>query len=106
MMNWICIWRPSRRDLAMPQLLDQMLRICFFGSLKPDAAEDNGLTASTPLVGEDSFSLWQNIPKLRLQMRGYPEPSGLTTTDALPSWKRAIVLRTATAIHEFVIINP
>ena len=33
MMNWIYTWYQPKRDLALPQLIEQMLRIYFFGLL-------------------------------------------------------------------------
>lgn len=62
MMNWIYTWYQPKRDLAVPQLIDQMLRIYFFGLLKSGAAEDGWFSASKSPVEKDSFSLWQNIP--------------------------------------------
>lgn len=62
MMNWIYTWYQPKRDLAVPQLIDQMLRIYFFGLLKSGAAEDGWFTERTSPIAKDSFSLWQNIP--------------------------------------------
>jgi AcrR family transcriptional regulator len=62
MMNWIYTWYHPKRDLAVPQLIDQMLRIYFFGLLKSGAAEDGWFAASKSSGEKNSFSLWQNIP--------------------------------------------
>jgi AcrR family transcriptional regulator len=62
MMNWIYTWYQPKRDLAVPQLIDQMLRIYFFGLLKSGGAEEGWFAASKSPGEKDSFSLWQNIP--------------------------------------------
>jgi AcrR family transcriptional regulator len=62
MMNWIYTWYHPKRDLAVPQLIDQMLRIYFFGLLKSGAAEDGWFAASKSSGEKNSISLWQNIP--------------------------------------------
>ena len=46
MMNWIYTWYQPKRDLPLPQLIEQMLRIYFFGLLKwPGSARRAGLRA-------------------------------------------------------------
>jgi AcrR family transcriptional regulator len=62
MMNWIYTWYQPKRDLAAPQLIEQMLRVYFFGLLKSGAAEDGWFTQRTPPLEKDNFSVWQNIP--------------------------------------------
>jgi hypothetical protein len=62
MMNWIYTWYQPKRDLPFPQLIEQMLRIYFFGLLKAGSAEESWFTAAAPANAKDGFSLWQNIP--------------------------------------------
>lgn len=62
MMNWIYTWYQPKRDLALPQLIEQMLRIYFFGLLKSDAVEEGWFTTTAPSAEKDRFSLWQNLP--------------------------------------------
>jgi len=62
MMNWIYTWYQPKRDLAVPQLIEQMLRIYFFGLLKSGAAEDCWFASGKSSTQKDRFSLWQNIP--------------------------------------------
>jgi TetR/AcrR family transcriptional regulator, cholesterol catabolism regulator len=62
MMNWIYTWYQSKRDLALPQLIEQMLRIYFFGLLKSPGAQEEWFTASAASNEKNRFSLWQNIP--------------------------------------------
>jgi AcrR family transcriptional regulator len=62
MMNWIYTWYQPKRDLAVPQLIEQMLRIYFFGLLKSGAAEDGWFASGQAPIEKDRFSLWQNIP--------------------------------------------
>jgi AcrR family transcriptional regulator len=57
MMNWIYTWYQPKRDLPLPQLMEQMLRIYFFGVLQGaavDAPWFNGLRCSSK---EAIFSL-------------------------------------------------
>lgn len=61
MMNWIYTWYQPKRDLPLPQLVEQMLRIYFFGLLKPGGAEEGWFTSSSPANEKNQFSLWQNI---------------------------------------------
>ncbi len=61
MMNWIYTWYNPRRDLPLPELLEQMLRIYFFGILKGDKVEEPWFTSSSQR-GKETFSLWQNLP--------------------------------------------
>ena len=62
MTNWIYTWYQPKRDLPLPQLIEQMLRIYFFGLLKPDGAQEEWFTASAASNEKHRFSLWQNIP--------------------------------------------
>jgi AcrR family transcriptional regulator len=63
MMNWIYTWYQPKRDLPFPQLIDQMLRIYFFGVLKGGAIEATWFTARTAPPGKRAFSLWETNPK-------------------------------------------
>ena len=62
MTNWIYTWYQPQRDLPLPQLIEQMLRIYFFGLLRSGSAEEEWFTSSAPFGEKDRFSLWQNIP--------------------------------------------
>lgn len=62
MMNWIYTWYHPKRDLALADLIDQMLRIYFFGILRGAEAHEPWFTSTTSKVGKETFSLWQNIP--------------------------------------------
>ena len=62
MMNWIYTWYQPKRDLPFPQLIEQMLRIYFFGLLKVGSDEESWFTAPASASAKDGFSLWQNIP--------------------------------------------
>ena len=62
MMNWIYTWYQPKRDLPVPQLIDQMLRMYFFGLLKAGHADDGWFTARSTANQKVAFSLWQNIP--------------------------------------------
>ena len=59
MMNWIYTWYQPKRDLAFPQLIEQMLRIYFFGLLKAGRVEESWFTAGPPTNHKLAFSLWQ-----------------------------------------------
>lgn len=61
MMNWLYTWYHPKRDLSLPELIDQMLRIYFFGVLKGGAAEEPWLTTLSSDSGKESFSLWHNL---------------------------------------------
>lgn len=62
MMNWIYTWYQPKRDLALPRLIEQMLRIYFFGLLKSGAVDEGWFTSSAQSGQKNQFSLWQNIP--------------------------------------------
>ncbi len=64
MMNWIYTWYQPKRDLPFPQLIDQMLRIYFFGVLKAGREEASWFTAPAPASAKYAFSLWQSIPRV------------------------------------------
>jgi AcrR family transcriptional regulator len=63
MMNWIYTWYQPKRDLSFPQLIDQMLRIYFFGLLEGGAVEATWFTARTSPPDKHAFSLWETNPK-------------------------------------------
>jgi len=60
MMNWIYTWYQPKRDLALPQLMEQMLRIYFFGVLKGAAVDAPWFNATSGAPSKETFSLWQN----------------------------------------------
>jgi len=62
MMNWIYTWYHPERDLPLPQLIEQMLRIYFFGILQGAEAREAWFTDAASDAGKDTFSLWQNLP--------------------------------------------
>jgi len=62
MMNWIYTWYHPKRDLPLAELLDQMLRIYFFGIIKGNQVRKPWLISSFSETGKASFSLWQNLP--------------------------------------------
>ncbi|MBI2987292.1 MAG: TetR/AcrR family transcriptional regulator [Deltaproteobacteria bacterium] len=62
MMNWIYTWYHPNPDLPLPELIDQMLRIYFFGILKGGKAQEPWFTPSSADPGKEGFSLWQNLP--------------------------------------------
>jgi len=58
MMNWIYTWYQPKRDLPLPQLIEQMLRIYFFGLLKAGTVEERWFTSNaSPNEKSDVFSL-------------------------------------------------
>ena len=67
MMNWIYTWYQPKRDLPFPQLIEQMLRLYFFGLLKAGEVDDGWFTAARSPSGKDTFSLWQNIPQTAIK---------------------------------------
>ena len=58
MMNWIYTWYQPKRDLPFPQLIEQMLRIYFFGVLAGEAVDAPWFSSNAAAAGKDSFSLW------------------------------------------------
>ena len=61
MMNWIYTWYQPKRDLAFPPLIEQMLRIYFFGLLNTGSGDESWFTAARSTNHKSAFSLWQNI---------------------------------------------
>jgi len=62
MMNWIYTWYNPKRDAALPELIDQLLRIFFFGLPKGAKLQEPWLTAAPVKQGKEAFSLWQKLP--------------------------------------------
>ena len=60
MMNWIYTWYQPKRDLALPQLMEQMLRIYFFGVLQGAAVDAPWFSATSGAASKETFSLWHN----------------------------------------------
>src|SRR3989338_2157225 len=63
MMNWIYTWYHPKRDLPLSELIEQMLRIYFFGILKGGKAQVPWFTSSPADSGKEDFSLWQDLPE-------------------------------------------
>jgi AcrR family transcriptional regulator len=61
MMNWIYTWYQPKRDLPFPQLIEQMLRIYFFGILNGDKIDAPWFTAIPAASGKAAFSLWEPL---------------------------------------------
>jgi AcrR family transcriptional regulator len=60
MMNWIYTWYQPKRDLPLPQLMEQMLRIYFFGVLQGAAVDVPWFHATSDAPSKETFSLWHN----------------------------------------------
>jgi AcrR family transcriptional regulator len=60
MMNWIYTWYQPKRDLPLPQLMEQMLRVYFFGVLQGAAVDAPWFNATSGAPSKETFSLWQN----------------------------------------------
>ena len=58
MMNWIYTWYQPKRDLPFPQLIEQMLRLYFYGLINGAKADEAWLTSTDGAKGDDSFSIW------------------------------------------------
>jgi hypothetical protein len=58
MMNWIYTWYQPKRDLPLGQLMEQMLRIYFFGVLQAGEAEAPWFNAISGSPTKETFSLW------------------------------------------------
>ncbi|HWO41924.1 MAG TPA: TetR/AcrR family transcriptional regulator [Candidatus Eisenbacteria bacterium] len=58
MMNWIYTWYQPKRDLPFPQVIEQMLRIYFFGALSGGQADAPWLASSSAADSKARFSLW------------------------------------------------
>ena len=63
MMNWIYTWYHPKRDLPLSELIEQMLRIYFFGILKGGKAQVPWFTSSPAGSDKEDFSLWQDLPE-------------------------------------------
>jgi TetR/AcrR family transcriptional regulator, cholesterol catabolism regulator len=60
MMNWIYTWYQPKRDLPLRQLMEQMLRIYFFGVLHGGEAEAPWFNSVAAASDKETFSLWRN----------------------------------------------
>jgi TetR/AcrR family transcriptional regulator, cholesterol catabolism regulator len=60
MMNWIYTWYQPKRDLPFSQLIEQMLRIYFFGVLTGGAVDAPWFASTASTGGKETFSLWRN----------------------------------------------
>jgi len=60
MMNWIYTWYQPKRDMPLPQLMEQMLRIYFFGVLQGGAVEAPWFNSTSGTSSKETFSLWHN----------------------------------------------
>jgi AcrR family transcriptional regulator len=58
MMNWIYTWYQPKRDLPFPQLIEQMLRVYFFGILEGGAVDAPWFNSSSVASSKETFSLW------------------------------------------------
>lgn len=58
MMNWIYTWYQPERDLPFAQMIQQMLRIYFFGLINGAKVEERWLAPNNGETGGDSFSIW------------------------------------------------
>jgi AcrR family transcriptional regulator len=58
MMNWIYTWYQPKRDLSLPQLMEQMLRVYFLGILEAGKAQAPWITPTSAASAEVEFSLW------------------------------------------------
>jgi AcrR family transcriptional regulator len=62
MMNWIYTWYRPKRDPPLAEVIEQMLRIYFFGVLEGGKIQPPWFTAPVYAETEETFSLWQNFP--------------------------------------------
>ncbi len=62
MMNWIYTWYHPKRDLPLVDLIDQMLRIYFFGLIAGGKVQESWFTSSSSDKGKETFSLWPHLP--------------------------------------------
>jgi len=58
MMNWIYTWYQPRRDLPFAQLIEQMLRLYFFGLINGAKVEESWLAPADDAKGDGSYSIW------------------------------------------------
>ncbi|MGH7843948.1 MAG: TetR/AcrR family transcriptional regulator [Candidatus Binatia bacterium] len=61
MMNWIYTWYHPRRDLPLTELIEQLLRIYFFGVLKGAGAQEPWFALGASDSDKKSFSLWPSV---------------------------------------------
>ena len=62
MMNWIYTWYNTDRDVPLDGLVDQMLRIYFFGILRGASVDEAWFKATSRPDDDRSFELWHEIP--------------------------------------------
>jgi AcrR family transcriptional regulator len=62
MMNWIYTWYNPKRDASLSNLIDQLLRIYFFGLPKGAGTKEPWLTSPDSEKSKDTFALWQKLP--------------------------------------------
>lgn len=62
MVNWIYTWYRPKRDLPLSELIEQMLRVYFFGILKGGKVQEPWLSRPSSDAGKGAFTLWQNLP--------------------------------------------
>jgi hypothetical protein len=60
MMNWIYTWYQPKRDLSLPRLMEQMLRVYFLGILEGGKAQAPWITSTSSASAQVEFSLWPN----------------------------------------------
>ncbi len=60
MMNWIYTWYQPKRDLSLRQLMEQMLRIYFFGVLRGGEVEAPWFNSVVAASSKETFSIWPN----------------------------------------------
>jgi len=60
MMNWIYTWYQPKRDLSLRQLMEQMLRIYFFGVLRGGEVEAPWFNSVAAASSKETFSIWPN----------------------------------------------
>jgi TetR/AcrR family transcriptional regulator, cholesterol catabolism regulator len=63
MMNWIYTWYHPKRDLPFPQLIDQMLRVYFFGVLNAGKSDPPWFASASAATTKQMFSLWPDHPR-------------------------------------------
>ena len=62
MMNWIYTWYNPKRDAHLPDLIEQILRIYFFGLPMGAKLQESWLTSPASEKAKDAFALWQKFP--------------------------------------------
>jgi TetR/AcrR family transcriptional regulator, cholesterol catabolism regulator len=58
MMNWIYTWYQPKRDVTLPQLIEQMLRIYFFGVIEGGSVDASWFNSISFASSKETFSLW------------------------------------------------